>query len=190
MLSACSGCSPVGNAELRSKAAILSSPSPPFVQVLAITVFAIHPPAEVRTELAVDPLEEFEIALAAQRLFDPIEKDRGPAMHRLIDVAEMPLVGRDLSDRMPEQPEEQQVELLLGEIDIDGGERDCVKGQVPGSEPRIFRFVRHRDDIVADQVEPLAVPHLAGWSHRVDAMFVEPFVNIEAEVLFAPQPAG
>ena len=44
--------------------------------------------------------------------------------------------------------------------------------------------------MVADHVEPLAVPHLAGWSHRVDAMFLEPFVNIEEEILFAPQHPG
>jgi hypothetical protein len=33
---------------------------------------------------------------------------------------------------------EQQVELLLGEIDVDRGERESVKGEVPSGEPGIF----------------------------------------------------
>jgi hypothetical protein len=91
---------------------------------------------------------------------------------------------------MQEKSHKQQVELLLGEIDVHGGERNGVKGQIPGGEPGIFPLVRHRYDMVADHVEPLAVPHLAGWLHRVDAMFLEPFVNIEEEILFAPQHPG
>jgi hypothetical protein len=57
--------------------------------------------------------------------------------------------------------QKQQVKLFLGEIDIDGRECESVKGEVPRGEPWIFPFVRHRDDIVADQVKPLAIPHLA-----------------------------
>ena len=44
--------------------------------------------------------------------------------------------------------------------------------------------------MAADHVEPLAVPHLAGWSHWIDAVFLEPFVYIEEKVLFAPQHPG
>jgi len=55
---------------------------------------------------------------------------------------------------------EQQIELVLGEINVDGRRGKRVKGQIPGGEPRIFPFVRHRDDVVTDHVEPFAVAHL------------------------------
>src|SRR4051812_29971983 len=65
------------------------------------------------------------------------------------------------------------------------------KRQVPGGEPRVFPFVRHRDDVVADHVKPLAVADLAGRGpQRIDAMFLEPFIGIEKEVLLAPQHPG
>ena len=42
-----------------------------------------------------------------------------------------------------------------------------------------------------DHVEPFAVPHrlLAGL-HRIDAMFLEPFVDVETEILLGPQHPG
>src|SRR4029077_14672900 len=113
----------VASAQPRSCSVRLCYKNGPFV--------SSGPPAEVRSELAEDPLEEIKVGLAPQRLLGPVEKDRGPAMHRRIDIAEVPLVGRDLSGRMEEKPHQQQVELLLGEIDVDGGERNSVKGQVP-----------------------------------------------------------
>ena len=86
---------------------------------------------------------------------------------------------------------EQQVELLLGEIDVDGRQGKRMERQVPGGEPRIFPLVRHRDDIVADHVEPLAVAHLMGRRpHRIVAVFLEPFVGVVKEVLLAPQHPG
>src|SRR5215468_12523119 len=86
---------------------------------------------------------------------------------------------------------EQQVELLLGEIDVDGGERNGVKGQVPGGKPGIFPLVRHRDDMVSDHVEPLAVADLTiCWPHRIVAMLLEPLVGIVKKVLLAPQHPG
>src|SRR5215471_645735 len=78
-----------------------------FVEIAAVTVFAVDPPAEIRTQLAKDPLQEFEIGLAAQCLLGPVEKDRGPAMHRWVDITEIPFIGRDLSGWMQVQPEKQ-----------------------------------------------------------------------------------
>jgi hypothetical protein len=87
-------------------------------------------------------------------------------MHRWIDVTEVPLIGRDLAGRMLVGSGEQEVELLLGEIDVDGGERDRVEGKVPGGKPRVFPLVGHRDDMIADHVEPLAVPRHAGFREQ------------------------
>jgi len=63
-----------------------------------------------------------------------------------------------------------QVKLFFREVHVDRGERDGVKGQVPGGIPGIFLLVRHGDDVLVHHVEPFAVPHrhLAG-PHRIDA---------------------
>jgi hypothetical protein len=150
----------------------------------------VHPPAEVRGELAEYPRQEFEIDLAAQRLFGSVEEDRRPAVHRRIDVAEVPLIGRDLPGRMQEKSHQKEVELLLGEVGVDGGERNRVKRQVPGGEPRIFPFVRHRDDVAADQMEPFVIPDPPAWSQRIDTVFLQPLVHIVKEKLLAPQHPG
>src|SRR5215472_15375494 len=153
-----------------------------FVEIAALAVFAIDPPAEVRRQLAEDPLQEFEIGLAAQCLLGPVEKDRGPAVHRWVDVTEIPFIGRDLTGRVQVKPEKQQVELLLGEIDVNGGERNRMKGQIPRSEPGVFPFVRHRDDMVADHVEPLVIADPAARPSRIDLVLLEPFVYIVKEI--------
>src|SRR5229473_2845082 len=64
--------------------------------ILAEAVFAVHPPAEIRRELAEDPLQEVEVCLALQYLLHPVYEDRGPGLYRRIDIAEVPLIGRDL----------------------------------------------------------------------------------------------
>jgi len=86
---------------------------------------------------------------------------------------------------------EQQVELLLGEIDVDHRQRERVKGEIPGRKPRVFPFVRHRKDVVADHVEPFAVAYDAGRPmHRIGAVLFEPFIGVEKEILLAPQHPG
>src|SRR5262245_336823 len=45
--------------------------------------------------------------------------------------------------------------------------------------------------MVADHMEPLAVPYRAGFrQQRVSAMLLKPFVDIVEEILFAPQHPG
>ena len=85
----------------------------------------------------------------------------------------------------------QQIELLLGEIDVDGRQGERVKGEVPGGEPGIFPLVRHREDVIAYHVEPLVIANLMGRRpHRVGAVLFEPFVGIVEEVLLTPQHPG
>ena len=73
---------------------------------------------------------------------------------------------------MQVKPDKQQVELLLGEIDVDGGERNGVKGQIPSGKPRIFLFVRHRDDMAADHVAPLVIADPPARPSRIDAVLL------------------
>src|SRR5208282_5237533 len=87
-----------------------------FKQVLAKPVFPVHPPTEVQDQLGKRPLEELEVAFSCKGLLRPVEEDRRPGVYRRIDVAEVPLVGRDLTRRMQEEFLQHQVELFFGEI--------------------------------------------------------------------------
>jgi hypothetical protein len=127
--SACSRWPPVGKGALRSKTPMLSSPrKPPSKRLLPKRFLAVHPPTEIRRQLPEHSLKKIEIGLATQRLLHSVEKDRCPGLYRGIDVAEVPLIGRNLSCRVQVHLAKQQVELLLGEIDVDGRQGEGVKG--------------------------------------------------------------
>ena len=160
--SACSRYPPVGSGALRSKTPILSSPrNPPSKRFLPKRSLRFTHQPKFAVSLPNTRFRKSRSLLPRNCLLHPVEKDRRPGLHRRIDVTEIPLIGGDLPGRMQVELVEQQVELLLGEIDVDGRQRERVKRQVPGGEPGIFPLVRHRDDVVADQVKPFAVPHLA-----------------------------
>ena len=77
-------------------------------------------------------------------------------MDRWVDIAEVPLVGRDLAVGVHVLFADREIELLLGEVGIDQ-QSDSVEGQVPRRVPRVFPLVRHGDDVTVEHVEPLAV---------------------------------
>ena len=62
--------------------------------VPAFGVLAVHPPGEVDEQLVKDALEKFHVARARGAPLDLIHAHRRPGVHRRIDVAERPLVGR------------------------------------------------------------------------------------------------
>src|SRR6516164_8582985 len=66
-----------------------------------------------------------------------------------------------------------------------------MKREVPSGEPGILPLVGHRNHMIADHVEPLAVANLAGrGSHWVGIVFHEPFIGMVKEILLAPQHPG
>jgi hypothetical protein len=86
---------------------------------------------------------------------------------------------------------EHQLELVLGEVDVDHRQRDGVEGEVPRRVPGVLPLVRHRDDVVVDHVEPAAVADVAAFAtQRMDVMLLQPLVEIEEVVLLAPQHRG
>ena len=85
-------------------------------------------------QLVEDPLEEVVVAPAV----DLEDAQRGPRVHRRVDVAERPLVGRDLAVGVHVPLAQQQQQLVLGEGRVDAGERDAVERQVPGREPGVL----------------------------------------------------
>jgi len=110
-------------------------------------------------------------------------------VHRRVDVAEIPLVGRQLPVWMKVIVTQHQVQLRLGEFGVDNGERQHVKGQVPGGVPRVLPLVRHGDDVIVEHVKPLAVAHLLA-QRRSNVVLLQPLVHIVVEVLLGPEHAG
>ena len=106
-------------------------------------------------------LEPVDVALPAPRLLEAVGEDRGPGVHRRVDVAEVPLVGGNLAVRVQVALAQHQVELLLAEVRIDQRQREHVEGEVPGRVPGILPLVRHRDDVGVVHVMPVVVARRA-----------------------------
>src|ERR1700739_1609646 len=136
---------------------VVQSQESAFKDVLAKTVFAIDPPCEIDDELMKDPLEKFAIAHTIFSLLQIMQKDGRPGVHRWINIAEIPFVGRHLAIGMKIESAYHQFELLFGKLRVYQRKRQCMKGQVPCGIPGVLPFVRHRDDVVIEHVEPLFV---------------------------------
>ena len=98
---------------------IVEPEKPAFIEVVARAVLAVYPPAKIRAQLAKDSLQKIEVGPALQRLLGAVQKNRRKGLHRRVDVAEIPFIGRDLTGRMEIDLLEQHVELMFGEIDVD-----------------------------------------------------------------------
>src|SRR6266853_1976351 len=73
-----------------------------FKDVLAEAVLAVDPPAEIEHQLRKRSLEKLQITFALESLLGPVLEDRGPGMNGWVHIAEVPLVGRDLTRWMQE----------------------------------------------------------------------------------------
>ena len=134
-------------------------------------------------------LEEGPVRRPAQALVDLVHAPGGPGVHRGVDVAEGPLVGRELAVRVHVPLAKEQDELVLGEVRVDEGEGQAVEGEIPGRVPRVFPLVRHRDDVAVVQVRPLAVaaaPALGG-RRRLRGVALEPSPDVVVVELLGPE---
>ena len=91
------------------------------------------------------------------RLFEAVGEDGGPGVHRRVDVAEVPLVGRDLAVGVHVPLAQHQLELLLAEVGVDERQGEDVEGEVPGRVPGVLPLVRHGDDVAVVHVVPVLV---------------------------------
>jgi hypothetical protein len=155
-------------------------------------VLAVDPPGEVQGELLEGVPEELDVALAPAQLLDVVDEERGPGVHRRVHVAEVPLVGGDLAVRVQVALAQNQVELALGEVEIDEGERVEVERQVPGGVPGVLPLVGHGEHVGVHHVEPLVVARGVARRERqgVGAPLLQPLVHVVVVVLLAPQHAG
>ena len=153
-------------------------------------VLAVDPPGEVQQQLGEHPDQELPVAVAV----DPVDVPGRPGVHRRVDVAERPLVRRQLAVRVHRPLAAHQHQLLLGERRVDVGQRDRVEGEVPRGEPGVLPLVGHRDDVGQRQVLPVRVAP-AGASagrrrRRLGRVAVQPLLDVVAVELLAPQQPG
>jgi hypothetical protein len=151
-------------------------------------VLLVDPPGEVHEELVELPLQEGPVTRPARGLLHDVHLPGGAAVNRRVHVTEVPLVGGDLSAGVQVHLVGDQLQLVLGEIEVDAGKDDAVKREIPGGKPRVFPLVGHRDDVGTLEVEPLPVagrraPLAVG---RKD-LLVEPFVHGVVIELLRPQ---
>src|SRR5215510_14444526 len=129
-------------------------------EVLAQSVLSINPPCEVQKHLLKDTLHERIVRYSGALVLDIEDGLRSQRQDRRIDIVEVPLVSGDLSVWVHVPLAQHQQNLLLGKLRIDMRKRNAVETEIPGSEPREFPLVRHRDHVAREEMCPLVVASL------------------------------
>ena len=154
----CSSTAPSGSRSLRSMTVMLSRPrKPPSKTLLPSRSTLLTHQAKLISSLWKHFSRKLAVGLAAADAVHVVDAPDGPRVHRRIQVGELPLVGGDLAGRVLELLEQQQPELLLGELGIDQRQRRAVEGEVPGREPRVLPLVRHGHHAHRVEVPPVRV---------------------------------
>ncbi len=79
---------------------VVEAEKSPFEQVATGRVFAVHPPREVDEQLLERVAEKVDVDSPVFMRRRTVREKRGPRMDRRVDVAEVPLVGRELAVRV------------------------------------------------------------------------------------------
>ena len=156
--------------------------------VVALAVHLVDPPGEVDDQLLEDAGKEVDVTCAID-LEDP---DRGPGVHRWVDVVEVPFVRRERAVGVHVPLAEHEQQLVFRVLRVDVREDDGVEGEVPRGEPGVLPRVGHRHDVIGVEVTP---PHVAGvcmprrrrW---FGGIAVQPSRYVVPEELLAPDHAG
>ena len=124
MPSACSRWPPVGSGALRSKTPMLSRPrKPPSKTFLPKRSLRLTHQVKLGSSFWNVRLRKSMSPRAALALFGVVDERRRPGVHRRVDVAEVPFVGRELAVGMQVALPQQQIELLLREVEVDRCQR-------------------------------------------------------------------
>ena len=189
----CSRWPPPGSGAERSNTPMLSRPrKPPWKTFLPSASLRLTHHVKFSSSLWKTRSRNSRSATPVDAAVDLVHAPRGPRVHRRVDVAERPLVGRDLPVGVHVPLAQEQDELRLGELGVDHRQRDAVERQVPGGVPRVLPLVGHRDDVVVVEVRPLVVAaDLARRRRRrLGRIAVEPALDVVVIELLAPQQAG
>src|ERR1041385_3887707 len=167
---------------------VVETEKPAFEDVVALGIFAIHPPGKVEQHFVKNRFQKAAVALAAFFALDLINAPGRPHDDRRIHVAEVPFVSRYLAVGMLVPLPDNEIELALGELNIDQGQWNTVKGEVPGRIPGIFPFVRHRHDPLVVKMTPSRVTNMFALFRRrwLAGIAIEPLFNDVMIKLLAP----
>ncbi len=171
---------------------VIEAEKPALKDVLALGVFAIHPPGKIQQQFVKNAFQKPPIADAVPLLVDLINAPGRPGMDRGIHVAECPFIGRNLTVGVHIPFAQHEDELLLGERRVHQRERDAMKREIPGGIPGILPLIRHRDDIGVIEMRPIRVPAVVTFTRGglPCRIALEPSIHIVVIELFAPKQSG
>src|SRR5664279_1825235 len=109
-------------------------------------------------------------------------------MYWWVYIRKSPFICRKLTVRMHEPLMSEQSKLLFGKFNVDIGETNTVKCEVPGCKPGIFPAVGHGHDVGTIQVPPIMIPaffSLGRW-RWTGGISRYPFFHIIIIQLLAP----
>ena len=98
---------------------VVESEEPALENILPFGVLAVHPPGERDQHLVENRFQKCAIAFAGLLAFDLIDTPGGPRQHRRIHIVKIPLVSWNFSVGVLIPFAHDEIELRLGELDID-----------------------------------------------------------------------
>ena len=168
---------------------VVEAEEPTLEHVVAVAVDLVDPAREVHQELVEAALEPLAVGVAVADPIHVVDPPHRPRVDRRVEIAELPLVGRQLPAWVLELLKQKHPELILGELRVDQRERHALEREVPCGEPRILPLVGHRHHPHRVQVAPAAVADRAPRRRRRlrRIVAVEPARHVEQVALLAPQ---
>src|SRR5215831_4829029 len=98
---------------------IVQAEETPFKCVFARPILAVQPPCEIQQQFLKTSLKPYDVPLASLRSFQTIGENGGPRMDWWVDIAEIPLIGRNLAVWMQIVFYQHQIVLSLGKVWVD-----------------------------------------------------------------------
>ena len=168
---------------------VVEAEEPTLEHVVAVAVDLVDPAREVDQELVEAALEPLAVGVAVADPIHVVDPPHRPRVDRRVEIAELPLVGRQLPTWVLELLKQKHPELILGELRVNQRERHALEREVPCGEPRILPLVGHRHHPHRVQVAPAAVADRAPRRRRRlrRIIAVEPARHVEQVALLAPQ---
>src|ERR1700736_6462054 len=157
--------------------------------IISLGVLAVYPPGERDEHFVENRFQKCAVAFSGLLALDLINAPRRPCQHRRINVVKIPFVGWNFPVRMLVPFAHDEIELCLGELDIDEREREAMKGQVPRCVPGKLPLVRHRHDALVVKMTPAGVAAVVAFVRwrRLVRIAIEPLLDDVMIKLFAPK---
>src|SRR5580704_1923680 len=159
--------------------------------IVPFGILAVDPPGKIQQQLVKNAFEEIYVTGAA-RSANLINPPGCPGMHGRIYIREGEFIGRDLAVGVHVPFPEKKLQLLLRKSWIEMSEGQHVEGEIPGGEPRILPFVRHRNYVAAEYLQPIMVASVPSAIGRLRLVCIpsQPVLHDVVVELFGPEQAG